>query len=138
MSTTVKKGEDLKQTLDKFEQFVHLLSDFFTTTKSDVGENVKKSNFDKSTQNKFLAQLQTNERQKRKHKLLDTISQEVTLYELSFLKDMISGKFNGLTAASFDTQKDKNLFEKFNVLTKKQQKEKYQEYKKELDSPSLK
>lgn len=56
------------------------------------------------------------------------------LYELSFLKDMISGQFNGRSVDDFTNQGDKRLFLKYNALSKKEQKEAYKEYQRKLDA----
>ena len=57
-----------------------------------------------------------------------------SLYEMGFLNSMIKGWYENKSIDSFESKKDKRLFEKYNSLTKEEQEEKYKQLQIQLNN----
>lgn len=57
-----------------------------------------------------------------------------SLYEMGFLSSMIKGWYKNKSVDSFESRKDRRLFEKYNALTKEEQQEKYKQLQTQLNN----
>lgn len=61
----------------------------------------------------------------KKQKPAKTTSGAPSMYEASFLNDMINGRYEGFSVDKFEDKKDQRLFAKFNAMSKTAQKKKF-------------
>ena len=55
------------------------------------------------------------------------ITKRPSLYEMSFLSSMIKGRYKNKSVESFESNKDKRLFDKYASLSKEEQEKQYKE-----------
>lgn len=100
-----------------------------------IGERMKDKDINENSEKEF-DKLMRDSLKKRSDEKIFTSSP--SLYELSFIKKMISGEFISKSVNDFTTKKDKRLFEKYNSLGTSELEEQFSILLKNLEKVGLK
>lgn len=135
MEVGVKQADKLKEkATEMLVEFIDEVLGLKVTIKNEGRIQLKHKNDIEADKKKFIQKLREVEKKNGKISSLNDSKPIVSLYEMSFLKDMISGKFNKSSEASFKSEAEKKLFVKYSSFSPSDLKKKYAKFQKELNA----